>query len=204
MTKPAVWSSATRDRIAAGDATLTGKSGERFALRPIQPSDAPSLIAGYDALSDRGKWFRMLHAVPHLTPEMAAAYCAPDPATEVCVVIEGRPGMAAADGSDDDLSDDILGGARVADLGPGRHAEFSVSMRPEARGLGLARQALETVIEIAWESGCDTVWGLIAGRNEAMLGLAKRIGFSLARDPDDLSLIKAVLTRPETRGGGAA
>ncbi len=188
--------SPVRDRLEAGGETLLGKDGQRYPVRPIRPADAASLIAGYEALSERGKWFRMLHAVPHLSEAMAQRFCAPDPATEFCLVVEGLPGMAALDGSDPDLSDDILGGARVADLGPGRDAEFSVSLRPEARGLGLARQALALAIEIAWESGAKTVWGLIAARNDAMLGLAKRLGFSLARDPDDLSLIKATLARP--------
>ena len=64
-------------------------------------------------------------------------------------------------------------------------------MRPEARGLGLARQALETVIDLGREAGCASVWGAIAARNEAMLNLATRIGFTLSRDPDDFSVIRA-------------
>lgn len=190
------WRSPLAERIAAGEVAIVGKDGQSYPIRPIRSSDAPSLIAGYDAMTERGKWFRMLHSVPHLTAEMAARFCAPDPALEFCLVVEGLPGMSAADGSDDDLSDDILGGARVADLGPGGAAEFSVSLRPEARGRGLAKRALELAIEVAWESGADTVWGLIAARNTAMLGLAKRIGFETARDPDDLALVKAVLKRP--------
>ncbi|MEM1045098.1 MAG: GNAT family N-acetyltransferase [Pseudomonadota bacterium] len=172
-----------RDRLDAREVSIRGKDGKDYVLRPIQPADAPSLIRGYDAMSERGKWFRMLHAVPHLTDEMAREFCAPDPQTECCVVIDGR----------DDLSDEILGGARVAGLGPGKAAEFSVSLRPEARGLGLARQALETVIEVARETGNTEVWGLIARQNSAMLKLAERVGFQNKRDLDDISLIRATI-----------
>lgn len=168
-------------RIAAGAASLPGKDGADYAVRFIRAEDAPSLIRGYDAMTERGKWFRMLHAVPHLTEEMATRFCAPDTASEICIVVEGRG----------DLAGEILGGARVAGLGPGLAAEFSVSLRPEARGLGLARQALETVIEIARQRGCATVWGSISGRNEAMLALARRVGFEVHRDPDDFSLMHA-------------
>lgn len=172
-----------RARLAGRQVHIRGKDGKDYVLRPIQPSDAPSLIRGYDALSDRGKWFRMLHAVPHLTEEMARDFCSPDPQTECCVVIEGR----------DDLADEILGGARVAGLGPGQAAEFSVSLRPEARGLGLARQALETVIAVARQAGNTEVWGLIARQNTAMLKLAERVGFENKRDLDDISLVRATL-----------
>ncbi len=172
-----------RDRLARRQVYIRGKDGKDYVLRPIQPSDAPSLIRGYDAMSERGKWFRMLHAVPHLTDDMAREFCAPDPQTECCVVIDGR----------DDLADEILGGARVAGLGQGKAAEFSVSLRPEARGLGLARQALETVIDVAREAGNTEVWGLIARQNTAMLKLAERVGFQNKRDLDDISLVRATI-----------
>lgn len=173
-----------RTRIEAGRTRVAGKDDTSYAVRPIHPSDAPSLMRGYDALSEQGKWFRMLHAVPHLTAEMAAHFSDPDPETEVCVVIEGRGA----------LSGEIVGGARVADLGAGRAAEFSVSLRPEMRGLGLARQALQIVIELAREAGCRSIYGIIARRNTAMLGLARRLGFEIVPDPDDMALLRAELT----------
>ena len=165
-------------RIRRGEVTLPGRDGRDWRIRPIRPSDAPSLIRGYAALSDEAKRFRMLHTVPALSEAMAARFCAPDPATEVCLVIEGK----------DDLAGEICGGARIGGTGPGRAAEFSVSLRPELRGLGLARGALETVIEVARERGCASVWGTISARNVAMLRLADRIGFEIRRDPDDYAL----------------
>ncbi len=172
--------------LANHDAPITGKDGALYAVRPIRPSDAPSLIRGYDAMSEQGKWFRMLHAVPHISEEMALRFCSPDPETELCIVIEGH----------DELANDILGGARIMDVGPGKAAEFSVSLRPEARGLGLARHALERVIAVARDAGCRSVWGTIAAKNHAMLALADRIGFKLRRDPDDFTLMIAELPLP--------
>ena len=110
-------------------------------------------------------------------------FCTPDPSDEVCLVIEGR----------DYLKDDVIGGSRVAGLGLGRNAEFSVSLRPEVRGLGLARQALTAVVEIAHQRGCEGVIGFIAKANTPMQHLAKRCGFELRRDPDDFSLFLAQL-----------
>lgn len=162
---------------------IQGKDGQSYVIRSIRPTDAASLMRGYDALSDRAKWFRMLHAMPHLTEDMAVNYCSPDPKTECCLVVEGLG----------DLADEVLGGARIAGMGEGRDAEFSVSFRPEARGLGLARQSLEQVISIARRNRCRTVWGTIARQNLPMRHLASRVGFTLTNDPDEFSLLLAEL-----------
>lgn len=179
--------SGLRDELGGPGIDLTAKDGTDFHLRLIRPDDAPSLMRGYDAMSEQGKWFRMLHALPHLTPEMAAEFCAPDPDTEVCVVVEGRGA----------LHGEILGGARAAGIAKGSEAEFSVSLRPEAQGLGLARLALETVIAITFEGGSKAIFGIIASANTAMLGLARRIGFEIHRDQDDPSLMIARLENPK-------
>ena len=171
------------DALKSGTMTLPGKDGRDYVVRPIAPTDAPSLIRGYDAMTDRGKWFRLLYTVPHLSEDMAKQFCAPNLVDEVCAVVDGT----------DDLDGEILGGARVMGIGDGMSPEFSVSLRPEARGLGLARGTLELVIDIAREAGSKDVWGSIAAENAAMLGLAERIGFSIKRDPDDFRLRKAVL-----------
>lgn len=171
------------------DVLIQGKDRCDYRIRPIRPTDADSLIRGYDALSDRAKWFRMLHAVPHLTREMADAFCNPDPDDEICLVIEGRGALAG----------EILGGARIGGVGPGKAGEFSVSVRPEARGLGLARRALVGVIDVAWNQGCTMIWGSVARRNDAMRGLAERLGFTLRMDPDDRTLLLAELQLPQAK-----
>jgi len=171
--------------LADDQGTLTDKNGERYRLRPIRTTDAPSLIRGFDAMSDQAKWFRMLNAVPHLSEEMAARFCAPDPARDLCFVIEGHG----------ELLGEILGGARIAGEDDGA-AEFSVSLRPEAQTLGLASGALEAILQAAHRKGINHVWGTIAVRNAPMIALARRLGFNLLSDPDDASLIRADIELP--------
>ena len=86
----------------------------------------------------------------------------------------------------------LLGGARFAGEEDGRRAEFSVSLRPEAQVLGLARQALATVLEAANEMGYREIWGVISTQNSAMLSLAHRLGFEVKPDSEDASLMRAV------------
>lgn len=169
------------ERLARREIALTAADGQAYVVRPIEPSDAPSLMRGYDALENRSKWFRMLHSLPHLTEEMALDFCTPDPAREVCLVLEGR----------DALEGEILGGARIAGDADGVSAEFSVSLRPEARGLGLAHQVLETVFAVAREMGYRRIWASIHAENVSMAHLARSLHCHLRRDPEDGALLLA-------------
>ena len=170
-----------RERVAAGKVWAHGKDGADYLIRPIRPDDAAALARAYDSLPDRSKWFRLLHLLPHLSEEMVSRLCTPDPITEFAIVIE----------SNGALPGELVGGARLGDMGPGKAAEFAVTLRDEVQGLGLARQALETVVEVAREAGCASVWGTISAQNTAMLGLARRVGFTIRRDPDDTALMLA-------------
>ena len=164
-----------RQRLEQHQVFLEAKDGDRYLLRPIEPADAPSLIRGYNALSPRERWFRLLHAVPALDAETARRFCSPDPLLDICLVLEGRG----------ELARDIVGGARITGERNREAGEFSVSMRPEVQGLGLARQALETALRAATEAGYKRIFGYIAASNSAMLGLAGRLGFTIRSDPDD-------------------
>jgi RimJ/RimL family protein N-acetyltransferase len=182
-----------RERLERHEVTIQGKDGRAYCLRPIEPTDAASLIRGYRAMSPQERWFRLLHAVPELTPEAAARFCSPDPDLDICLVIEGQG----------DLAGDIVGGARITGSPNRSDGEFSVSMRPEVQGLGLARQALQTVLDAAAEAGYRRIYGFVSVKNDGMRHLAKRLGFIVRRDPDDFSQliaeIRLVPPRPPSR-----
>lgn len=168
--------SSLRQDLEAGRIAVTARDGRVYRIRPIRPTDAASLQRGYAAMPSEAKLNRMLYKVAELTPDMAARYCTPDPAREYCVVVEGR----------DALAGEVLGGARLA-YGSGKTAQFTVSLRPEAHGKGLASDAVGTVLGVAREMGLESVWGLIASDNKAMLALARRLGFTLKPNPEDPS-----------------
>lgn len=170
-----------RDRLARCEVALRGRDGESYTARPIRPADAASLMRGYEALENRAKWFRMLHSLPHLPEAMALDFCTPDPERDFCLVVEGRG----------PLRGEILGGARISGAADGVSAEFSVSFRPEARGLGLAQQAMEIVFAAAQAMGYAKVWASIHADNAAMVKLARRLRCEIRRDPEDGSLLLA-------------
>ena len=167
--------------LSADGIRLPGKDGRTYRIRLIQPSDAPLLMRGYDALPSESKWFRMLHSMPHMSEKMAVDFSTPDLETSVCTVIDGIG----------DLAGELVGGARILDVGPGETAEFAVTLRPEVQGLGLAYQTLEMLTGIARDAGCRAVWGTIAADNTKMLSLARKLGYSVTRDLDDPALKRA-------------
>jgi L-amino acid N-acyltransferase YncA len=186
MAKPNI---SLRQDLENGRVAVTAGDGRVYRIRQIRQSDAPSLQRGYAAMPSEAKLNRMLYKVPELTPEMAARYCSPDPGVEYCVVVEGR----------DALAGEILGGARLSYVGGGKTAQFTVSLRPEAHGKGLARDAVSTILGVARELGMESVWGLIAEDNKAMLSLARSLGFDLKPNPADPS---EILARIELRRAG--
>ncbi|RLK51199.1 acetyltransferase [Alkalispirillum mobile] len=165
-------------------AVVEAKDGRRYTLRPIQPSDAPSLMRGYQALSPQERWFRMLHAVPELSEAAAEAFCTPDLTRDFCLVLEGQ----------DELAGEILGGARITGEHNGRDCEFSVSLRPEVRGLGLAQQALRMALQLAAAAGYQRAYGTISRDNRGMINLAVLLGFNIRQDPDDPACVIAEKT----------
>ncbi|MGF1500678.1 MAG: GNAT family N-acetyltransferase [Paracoccaceae bacterium] len=160
---------------------VTDRKGARLTLRHIRPDDWQALQRGYDMYSDRQKRLRMLDTVPHLTDEMAKAFATiRDPEHEFCLILTPE---------EDD--GDMLGGARLMGA-PGRDdAEFSVSIRADQQGRGLGRLALGAALEEGRARGLTRVWGIIARRNQAMLALARTLGFEIRPDADDLSLLIA-------------
>lgn len=176
-----------RTDLEQGRVAVTAKDGRIYRLRPIRPTDAASLQRGYAAMPSEAKLNRMLYKVAELTPQMADRYCSPDAVNEYCVVVEGR----------DALAGEILGGARIGRAGD--TAQFTVSLRPEAHGKGLAREAIATILGVAREMGVGSVWGVIASDNTPMLALARKLGFALQPNPEDPS---EVLARIELTGDG--
>jgi acetyltransferase len=85
----------------------------------------------------------------------------------------------------------LAGGARVMRDRAGDGGEFAVSVASGLKGRGLGRLALETAIAAAGEIGMRRVWGSISAKNAGMRALARKLGMTERRDPDDATLVIA-------------
>ena len=66
-----------------------------------------------------------------------------------------------------------------------RRAEYAAIVRSDRQGLGLGRIILEALIEHGRQHRLLQIWGIVMRDNHAMLGLAKRLGFEIHRNPND-------------------
>jgi acetyltransferase len=99
---------------------------------------------------------------------------------------EAGIGLVATVPADDGL--DIVGSAiAVVGVDPTR-CEFAITVAAGFGGVGLATALMTALIDAARRRGLAEMEGFVLSQNRAMLGLAKRLGFSIAYEPGDASV----------------
>ena len=172
---------AVRPYPAELERRMTLEDGRQVLLRPIRPEDAGAVARTFGRLSADDARFRLFAPLRELPIELVARLTQIDYDREMALVAEdpASPG-------------ELLGGARVSMEPDGRRAEFAVTVRTDGQGHGLGRCTLEAVLDYARQRGVEEVWGTILADNHRMLGLAKALGFTLRRDPDEPDAVLAV------------
>jgi acetyltransferase len=169
---------------------LIDRGGRAYALRPIDPTDAPALQRAYAAQDPEDRRMRLRSALPKLSDRMARHFCTVDHAQDAVYVLV--PEIAP---------NTLAGGARVMRDAPGAaRGEYAVSLASTLKGLGLGRALLGTVLQAAAELGITEVWGTVDRRNHGMRRLAEKLGMKERRDPDDPAgvITEIALTAPRS------
>ncbi len=164
---------------------VVDREGNDYRLRPIRPEDAPAAQRALREMDPRDVRARLFAATTEMSDEAMRRFCTPDPARDLCLVLEC-----------DDRPGELLGGCRLMGDAGGGSAEFAVTLLTAMKGRGLGRALMETLLAEAPTHGFTKVWGTILGDNRAMIELCRKLGFSIARDPDDPALVKAIWTPP--------
>ena len=69
-----------------------------------------------------------------------------------------------------------------------RTCEFAISVTDEWTGAGLGRVLMEILIGAARGRGLREMEGFVLAENRGMLALARKLGFTVGRHPDDYTL----------------
>ncbi len=160
----------------------TTPAGATLQLRPIRPEDAQAHDALFHRLAPEDIRFRFFGGRAQLSAEQTVRLTQVDYVREMAFV--------ATRGAD------TVGVSRLLRPGPGERAteaEFAVLVEPAAKGQGVATALMRCLLEWAEGQGVARVGGLILGENAPMLAFARRLGFTLARDPDDVEVVRATL-----------
>jgi acetyltransferase len=157
--------------------------GQKFTLRPIRPEDADAHAALLSRLTPEDMRYRFFSPMKQLPTEQITRLCDVDYTREMAILAKheatGRSfGVARLVRNDTD----------------GKSAEFAVLVEPEGKGLGLGTALMHAIIDWGRAQGVEEINGQILADNAPMLAFIKRLGFTLARIPDEPDILEAKLT----------
>lgn len=141
--------------------------GTNVIIRPIRPEDAEIEAEFIRDLSDEAKYFRFMHAVDELTPEMLARFTQIDYDREMALIA-----VIYEDGHE------VEHGVVRYVTNPDRNScEFALVISEKVQGHGVGQRMLGRLMEIARSRGLDTIEGEVLAENHRMLEMVKSMGF---------------------------
>ncbi|HEY4183517.1 MAG TPA: bifunctional acetate--CoA ligase family protein/GNAT family N-acetyltransferase [Polyangia bacterium] len=164
------------EHVSRGELT----DGTPIVIRPIRPEDEPSMVAFHETLSEQSVRFRYLRGVSldeRTAHERLTRVCFVDYDREMALVVERLDG----DGQRRIVALGRLSRERVKGA---TGAEFALVVGDPWQGLGVGRQLLTRLIEVAGRERIARIYAEIAAQNLGMQRLCAGLGFSLdeARD----------------------
>jgi len=167
-------------RFASGFQPVYGAS---ISIRPLRADDFEIEEAFLHGLSAQTRSNRLLGGARKITPEYVARLTQVDYPRELAlaavVVLDAR--------------ETLIGVARYALDPADGSCEFAIVVADAWQGSGLGRRLLERLIEAARALRMARMKGYAFSTNAAMLGLARKLGFLLKREPDDATLTRLTL-----------
>jgi acetyltransferase len=156
------------------------KDGTRLLLRPIKPEDEPVLQDLASHMNPEDLRLRFFTPIKTLSHALAARLSQIDYDREMALLARLAEGGTA------------LGVARFSADPNNQRCEFAVALRSDWKGRGLGYRLMTRLMDVAKARGIAEMVGDVLHENEPMLTLAKRLGFSLMRHPDDPELVRVV------------
>jgi acetyltransferase len=167
------------------ESQMTLADGCEVLVRPIRPEDARKEQDFVSNLSAQSKYFRFMHGLNKLTPEMLARFTQIDYDREMALV-------AIAPGEEGGHT--FLGVARYVINPDGSSCEFALTVADAWQNRGVGPKLMERLMHVARERGLETMVGEVLAQNPRMLRMCKRLGFSALRSQDDAEII--LVSRP--------
>jgi RimJ/RimL family protein N-acetyltransferase len=140
------------------------RDGTELVIRPIAPSDAGALRAGFERLSLESRYERFLSPMDHMSTAMVRYFTDVDH--------HDHEALVAFDPSDDAR---MIAVARYV-REDGGAAEAAVTVADDWHGRGLGTAMLDALAERARAEGVKRFTAYVLARNEEMIDLLFRLG----------------------------
>ena len=82
--------------------------------------------------------------------------------------------------------------------------EYGIIVRSDLKGHGLGWQLMEHLIDYARSQGIAEIKGMVLAENRTMIGMARQLGFRVASNSSDPTVVDVTLTskcQPESNVG---
>jgi acetyltransferase len=149
--------------------------GRDILIRPIRPEDAEIEDTFVRNLSPQSKYFRFMHALQELTPEMLVRFTQIDYDREMAFIATTEFNGKEAE----------IAVGRYVSNPDGRSCEIALVVGDEWRRKGIGMRILIALMEVAKMAGLQSMEGEVLTDNTGMLSLARKMGFSIRPLPDD-------------------
>ncbi|MDK9704130.1 MAG: GNAT family N-acetyltransferase [Sulfuritalea sp.] len=156
--------------------------GRQVSVRPIRKEDAPLEADFVRHLSNDSRYERFMVSMRELPPSKLKYLTEVDYDQHMALV-------AIANGGGTDVE---VGVSRYV-IAPGTtRCEFAVAVDDAWHGSGLGGVLMGDLMEIARQRGVTEMEGFVLTANHKMLKLARQLGFTQHRDPDDRDTVHVV------------
>ena len=152
-----------------------------MTLRPLRPEDRDIEYAFVSSLSPDTRHNRLIGGAKAITREYI----------ESLVSVDFSRDMALAATTMLEGGETLIGVARYVLDKDGAAAEFAIVVADPWQGRGIGQRLLVKLNDIARQRGLKRLYGDILATNRPMRELMRKLGFTLARHPDDPTLTRA-------------
>lgn len=167
----------------------TADDGTPLTIRPIRPEDEPLMVEYHKQISERSVYLRYLH------PMALDARITHDRLSRIVFIDYDREMALAAEYTDPATKQkQIVGIGRLSNIYGTSDAEFSMLIVDSFHGKGLGSEFLKQLVQIGRDEQLKRIIAYISPENIAMQKISSKLGFTLRRDPDDPTIVKAELT----------
>jgi len=153
--------------------------GRELVIRPIRPEDARIEQEFVRNLSDESRYFRFMQLVHELTPALLARFTQIDYDREMALIAVHRAGQA------DETQVAVVRYVMDADE---QSCEFALTVADDWQGKGVGHYIMNELMRIAQKRGLQRIHGEVLSANTHMLGLMRRMGFTISSVPDELEM----------------
>jgi len=160
------------------DFDVSVRDGRLVHVRAVDATDEAELVQAFGRLTAEARYMRFMGSVGELDVMRLRKSIATFP--------EGGIGIVATVPADDGI--DIVGSAVYFIEEDRTRCEFAIIVASGFAGVGLATTLMTALIDTAKRQGLREMEGFVFAVNQPMLSLARRLGFSIAPDPDDGSV----------------